>query len=127
MAKYFGISLAGKFLAAMKFYFPDSGYDLISEIDWTLLKGYIEAHDIRAVRLVSNQVKAADQYGEVDSTLTTLGDTMLKINQMNGGPGDSEKDQKQAKRKEDIRNDFKEGIQKWYQEIVGNYCQDGEL
>ena len=127
ISNYFGIGRAGEFLDAMKFFFPGPGYDLITQIDWTALKGYIEAKDIRAVRMVSNEVKAADQFEDVNSTLTTLGDTMLKINQLDGGPAVSEKDKKEAERKKGIRDDFKEAMRKWDQEIVGKWYRDGDL
>ena len=44
---------------------------------------------------------------------------------MNSGPEDSEKEQRDSKRKEDIRKDFQKTLQRWYQEIVGDYYQEG--
>ena len=78
----------------MKFFFTGPGNDLIPQIDLRALKGYIEDKDIRAVRMVSDEVKNPDQFDDVNSTLTTLGDTMLKINQLDGGPRASEKEKK---------------------------------
>ena len=111
----------------MKFFFAEPGYDLSDKIDWKILKGYVEAKDIRAVRMVSDEVKNADQFDDVNSTLTTLGDTMFKINQLDGGPGVTEKEQKEADRKKGIRDDFKVAAKKWYQEIVWDWYQGGEL
>ena len=128
ISKYFGIGRsAGEFLDAMKFFFAGPGYDLIPQIDWRGIKGYIETNDIRATRMVSDEVKSAEQFDDVSSTLTTLGDTMLKINQLDGGPGVSDKDKKEAERKKGIREDFNEAARKWYQEIVGNWYEGGAL
>ena len=122
ISNYFGIGRSsGDFPDAMKFFFTDPGYDLIPQIDWKTFKGYIEAKDIRAVRMVNDEVKNPDQFNDVNSTLTTLGDTMLKINQLDGGPGALEKEQKEADRKKGIRDDFKAAAKKWYQEIVGDW------
>ena len=100
ISKYFGIGRsAGEFLDAMKFFFAGPGYELIPQIDWRGLKGYIETNDIRATRMVSDEVKSADQFDDVNSTLTTLG----------------------------IREDFNEAARKWYQEIVGNWYEGGAL
>ena len=77
--------------------------------------------------MVSDEVKNADQFDDVNSTLTTLGDTMFKINQLDGGPGVTEKEQKEADRKKGITDDFKVEAKKWYQEIVWDWYQGGEL
>ena len=46
ISNYFVIGrAAGDFLDAMKFFFTGPGYDLIPQIDWRALKGYIEAKD----------------------------------------------------------------------------------
>ena len=63
----------------MKFFFPGAGFELEDKIDWVKLKNLIENKNIEAVKLVSDEIKAADQMNEVSTTLTTLGDTMLKI------------------------------------------------
>ena len=110
----------------MKFFFTGPGNDLIPQIDLRALKGYIEDKDIRAVRMVSDEVKNPDQFDDVNSTLTTLGDTMLKINQLDGGPRASKKEKKEADRKKGIRDDFKEAARKWYQDM-GDWYRDGVL
>ena len=54
ISNYFGIGRSsGDFPDAMKFFFTDPGYDLYR---LETLKGYIEAKDIRAVRMVSDEV-----------------------------------------------------------------------
>ena len=56
-----------------------------------------------------------------------MGDTRLKTNQLDGGPGVSNKDKKEAERKKGIREDFSEAARKWYQEIMGNWYDGGVL
>ena len=97
------------------------------KIDWGKLKNLLQNRDIKALKLVSDEIKPADQMTEVSTTLTTLGDTMLKINKMTDKPEESEKDKKENKRREDVRDSFKEKFEKWYQIIVGNHYRDGEL
>ena len=111
----------------MKFFFTGAGFDLEDKIDWVKLKNLLQNNDIKALKLVSDEVKPSDQMTEVSTTLATLGDTMLKINKMRDKPEESEKDKKENKRREEVRNSFKEKFEKWYQVIVGNYYRDGEL
>ena len=67
ISKYFGIGRsAGKFLVAMKFFFAGPGYELIPQIDWRGLKGYFKTSNIRATRMVSDEVKSADQFDDVN-------------------------------------------------------------
>ena len=61
LCQYFRVALSGQFLESIKFYFRGTGYDLLPEIGYVALKGYIDAKDIRAVRFVSKQVKSPDQ------------------------------------------------------------------
>ena len=79
ISNYFGVPRIGEYQDAMKFFFPVAGFELEDKIDRVKLKNLIENKNIEAVKLVSDEIKAADQMDEVSTTLTTLGDTMLKI------------------------------------------------
>ena len=111
----------------MKFFFTGAGFDLEDKIDWVKLKNLLENKNVDALKLVSDEIKPSDQMSEVSTTLTTLGDTMLKIKKMTDKPEESEKDKKEDKRRLEVRKGFKDTFEKWYQQIVGNYYQDGEL
>ena len=111
----------------MKFFFTGAGFDLEDKIDWVKLKNLLENKNMDALKLVSDEIKPSDQMSEVSTTLTTLGDTMLKIKKMTDKPEESEKDKKEDKRRLEVRKGFKDTFEKWYQQIVGNYYKDGEL
>ena len=125
ISEYFGVPRAGEYQNAMKFFFTGPGFDLEDKIDWGKLKNFLQNRDIRALKLVSDEIKPANEMTEVSTTLTILGDTMLRINKLMDKPEESEKDKKENKRREDVRNGFKEKFKRWYQIIVGNYYRDG--
>ena len=52
---------------------------------------------------------------------------MLRINKLGEEPEETEKEKKENKRRQDVRDGFKEKYEKWYQIIVANYYKDGEL
>ena len=93
----------GEYQDAMKFFFPGAGFELEDKIDWIKLKNLLENKNIEAVKLVSDEIKPSDQMNEVSTTLTTLGDTMLKIKKMTDKPEESEKDKKEDKRRLELR------------------------
>ena len=100
---YFGVARIGEYQDAMKFFFPGAGFELEDKIDWIKLKNLLENKNIEAVKLVSDEIKPSDQMNEVSTTLTTLGDTMLKIKKMTDKPEESEKDKKEDKRRLELR------------------------
>ena len=100
---YFGVARIGEYQDAKKFFFPGAGFELEDKIDWIKLKNLLENKNIEAVKLVSDEIKPSDQMNEVSTTLTTLGDTMLKIKKMTDKPEESEKDKKEDKRRLELR------------------------
>ena len=127
ISAYFNVPRAGEFQDAMKYFFPGCGYDLEAKIDWGKLKKLLESKDITALKLVSDEIKPANEMPDVSTTLQILGDTMLRINKLGEEPVETEKERKENKRREDVRDGFKEKYEKWYQVIVANYMKDGEL
>ena len=79
------------------------------------------------MKLVSDEIKPANEMPEVSSTLRILGDTMLRINNLGEEPVETEKERKENQRREEVRDGFKEKYEKWYQLIVADYMKDGEL
>ena len=88
VSEYFGVDRIGEYQDAMKFFFTEAGFDLEDKIDWVKLKNLLQNKDVNALKLVSDEIKPSDQMTEVSTTLTTLGDTMLKINKMTDKPED---------------------------------------
>ena len=71
------------------------------------LKKLLESNDITAVKLVSDEIKPANEMPEVSSTLRILGDTMLRINNLVEEPVETEKERKENKCCEEVRDGFK--------------------
>merc|ERR1711942_567195 len=72
ISAYFNVPIAGEFQEAMKFFFPGSGYEAEDKIDWGKLKKRLEDGDITALKMVSEEIKPANEMAEVNSTLKIL-------------------------------------------------------
>ena len=126
ISAYFNVPIAGEFQEAMKFFFPGSGYEAEDKIDWGKLKKRLEDGDITALKMVSEEIKPANEMAEVNSTLKILGETMLRVNNLGEEPVETEKERKENQRRKDVREGFKEKYERWYHMIVAAYITDGE-
>ena len=113
VGEYFNVQRRGEFKAAMTFFFPGNEFNLQDHIEYGIL-----AKNIHGVRIVSDEMRAPDQYDVANYALATLGETMQRVNQMKGGSGESKKDLDEAECKKAIRDNFKASMLKWYQELV---------
>ena len=73
ISDYFGVARIGEYQDVMKFFFPGAGFQLEEKIDWVKLKNLLKNKNIEAVKLVSDEIKAADQMNEVTTTLHLRG------------------------------------------------------
>merc|ERR1711942_231295 len=126
ISAYFNVPIAGKFQEAMKFFFSGSGCEAGDSIDWGKLKKRLEDGDITALKMVSEEIKPANEMTEVNSTLKILGETMLRVNNLGEEPVETEKERKENQRRKDVREGFKEKYERWYHIIVAAYIADGE-
>ena len=58
------------------------------------MKKRLEDNDITALKLVSDEIKPANEMPEVNSTLKILGDPMLRVNNLGEEPLETEKERK---------------------------------
>merc|ERR1711942_252452 len=127
ISAYFNVPIAGKFQEAMKQWYQSSGCEADDNIDWGKLKKRLEDGDITALKMVSEEIKPANEMTEVNSTLKILGETLLRVNNLGEEPVETEKERKENQRRKEVREGFKEKYEKWYQIIVADYIRDGEV